>query len=57
MLSEIESQMFHLENSIRNLKKRLKVLHPIKDEFEMDLAKKYIKGYQDNLDLLILKQK
>ena len=49
--------MFHLENSIRNLKKRLKVLHPIKDEFEMDLAKKYIKGYQDNLDLLILKQK
>ena len=54
-MTETESIIFHLENSIRYYKKLLKENKISKSERE--IAEKYLKGYQDTLDLLILKQR
>ena len=54
-MNETESGIFHLENSIRYYKKLLSRNTISKSERE--IVKKYLKGYQDTLDLLILKQK
>ena len=55
MMNETESGIFHLENSIRYYKKLL--AGDTISKSEREIAKKYLKGYQTQLDLLILKQK
>jgi hypothetical protein len=55
MLTEIESRIFQLENSIRYYKKILNGNTITK--LEREIGERYLKIYQDDLDWLILKQR